>query len=191
MKIDTFNILWENFVYPIGTKIASLVHGDFRLDNEQLHMEYQRQKSVFRLFCNKIDYDEDDPKTLLDRHKACAALCVALLRTNPIKKYEPVADYPIDLGELSKHNEQLAAAVSLRTLEFFICCEETPDNLNEYFKRPYNLPKPQDPREGYGDAFTRTLFFSNLSGNIDLFLLAHIFFMIEQYLKLSDSIAEK
>ncbi len=82
--------------------------------------------------------------------------------------------------------QQYAAAVSIRLLDFLICCEEKKSDSGSYFHSPYNFPNPSNTEEHYEDALVRTLYFANLCGQLNLFLISHIFFLIERYLVLAD-----
>ncbi len=101
MTLDNFNILIESIALPIGREFEKQFNASFLLNAEQLHMEYQKQKLLFRLLCNKVTHD-DSSKNLLDRHKVCAALCVALIKLNPIYVYQDISDSTIRRGSFYK-----------------------------------------------------------------------------------------
>lgn len=179
MTEEYFHKLCENIISPLGNSMAKNLNADFALQEKKVYLEYQRQKTFFRLLCNKNTYDENG-SNLLDRHKVCAAFCVALIYANPIYfKDDQFEDNQINLGKCAKLNEQLAIASSLCLLRSFLKFEEK--EKENFDKDSFEFPKPHNEEEKYIDALVRTVFFAHLCGQLNLYLLAHIFFMIEQY----------
>lgn len=184
MTEEYFAKICNKIIRPLGNKMVKNLDATFVLCDKQVYLEYQRQKTLFRHLCNKNIYDENE-KNLLDRHKVCAALCVALLYSNPIySEDDTFDDNQINLGKGIKLNEQLAIASSLCLLRSFITFESNDGKKsNNYFNIDnfFEFPSPHQGDEPYVDALVRTVFFARLCGQLNLYLLAHIFFIIEQY----------
>lgn len=180
MTEENFAKICDKIICPLGNKMVENLDAFFELQVKQVYLEYQRQKTLFRHLCNKNIYDENE-SNLLDRHKVCAALCVSLLYSNPIySKDDTFDDNQINLGKGIKLNEQLAISSSLCLLRSFLKLEFNEQNYfdeNNFFE----FPSPHQGNEPYVDALVRTVFFARLCGQLNLYLLAHIFFLIEQY----------
>lgn len=183
MTEEYFAKICNKIIRPLGKKMVKNLDAIFDLREKQVYLEYQRQKTLFRHLCNKNIYDENETN-LLDRHKVCAALCVALLYSNPIySEDDTFDDNQINLGVGIKLNEQLAIASSLCLLRSFVTFESNNEQkLNNYFVSEFfKFPSPHQGGEPYVDALVRTVFFARLCGQLNLYLLAHIFFLVEQY----------
>ena len=151
--------------------------------------EYQKQKTFFRILCNKIKHSSEN-ENLLDRHKVCAALCVSLLKCHFIGRSSVrVSDQNHDLNQYNKLNEQFAVAVSLNLLKDFIKDElgnsDFGERNNLFPDNNFIFPNPQNNEEIYEDTIVRSLYFANTTGEVNLHLISHIFFLIEQYHLLS------
>lgn len=183
MTEENFTKICNQIICPLGQKMANNLDGYFELHVKQVYLEYQRQKTLFRHLCNKNVYNANETN-LLDRHKVCAALCVALLYSNPIySKDDKFDDTQINLGKGIKLNEQLAIASSLCLLRSFLVleCDKQQKEHNFFDDDFFEFPSPHQGEEPYVDALVRTVFFARLCGQLNLYLLAHIFFLIEQY----------
>lgn len=183
MTEASFTKICDEIIRPLGNQMAKNLNAIFELKVKKVYLEYQRQKTFFRHLCNKNIYDENE-SNLLDRHKVCAALCVSLLYSNPIySKDDTFDDIQTNLGKGVKLNEQLAIASSLCLLRSFIELECDKSQNPSYFNDNnfFEFPSPHQGDEPYADALVRTVFFARLCGQLNLYLLAHIFFLIEQY----------
>lgn len=184
MTEEYFAKICDKIIRPLGNKMVKNLDASFDLFEKQVYIEYQRQKTLFRHLCNKNIYDENETN-LLDRHKVCAALCVALLNSNPIySEKDNFDDHQINLGVGIKLNEQLAIASSLCLLRSFLTFEnnkEKNSNISFSGNEFFEFPSPHQGGEPYIDALVRTVFFARLCGQLNLYFLAHIFFLIEQY----------
>ena len=184
MTEEFFSLICRQIISPLGKKMANSFNAEFNLHEHQVYLEYQRQKTFFRHLCNKNIYDSTE-SNLLDRHKVCAALCVAILYSNLIySNSDHFDDADINLGEGFKLNEQLAIASSLCLLRSFIeSSVEKKQKEHSFFADNgfFEFPNPHQGEELYVDALVRTIFFARLCGQLNLYLLAHIFFLIEQY----------
>lgn len=199
MNRNNFGKLYSKIIIPIANDICSNIEGaflslqefqsdDYSVENfgfNQLYTEYQKQKSLFRIMCDKNIYDEN-AENLLDRHKVCAALCIAVIKCNVIFfESKGIDDSNVNFGVMSKLNEQLAIAVSLTLLKNFLIYEsknkKDVESKKFFPEDNFSFPHPQDTNETYADAIVRTLFFANLMGQLNLFLVAHILFLVEQY----------
>lgn len=188
MTKQAFHFIFEKVVLPISQGVFDSINDTNKLlliDEGLLYTEYQQQKTLFRLLSNKIDYDGNQ-KNLLDRHKICASICVALLKINTVSiEAQNLDDKTLRLGRVAMYKETIAAAVSLGLLSFLydnekkIKAEESVENAN--FSVHYTFPPREDKTEKYEDSLVRTLYFANVCGQLNLFLIAHIFYLIERY----------
>lgn len=183
IKLSLFKKIYDSLLCPIGQTMADNLSVNFLPNLDVVYNEYQKQKTYFRILCNKINYSYNE-EDLLDRHKVCAALCVAISKSSFLSCNAYQKDEVHDLNKYRKYNEQLAVAVSLEVLKSFIVAEcENDKSLANPFKQEefFIFPHPQNANEGYEDTIVRTLYFANTTGQANLHLIAHIFFLIEQY----------
>ncbi len=189
-KID-FDKMYKNIFIPMGTELCGNIKGSkFVPNNDTAYLEYQKQKTLYRLLCNKTEYNNQS-ENLLDRHKICAALCIALIKSNAICciDSEKMDDSNINVNNISKLNEQLAVAVSFEFLKQDMKKSKEFDRIKIFEDDKFIFPTPHNSKkakqETYEDAIVRTVYFANLLGQLNLSLLAHIFFMVEKYYILS------
>lgn len=166
----------------MGKEMGDHFHLIFTDNKDTVYYEYQKQKTFFRLLCNKLHFDQNS-ENLLDRHKVCAAICVSVMKASLLVCDEEIKDSTHDIADFKKYNEQLAAAVSLELLKSFIIAESKINKKKNPFEdhKSFIFPTPQNENETYEDTIVRALFFANTVGQSSLHLIAHILFLIEQY----------
>jgi hypothetical protein len=183
LKAD-FNILHEKIIMPLAEKISENSSSDYIRVSNLVFEEYLKQREFFRILCKKPVKNEDDPSTLLDRHKVCAALCVTICKCKLI--YKPNVVERDTVYDYHKLNEQLAVTVALSALKSYIRMNPDKSELIDSFEGDFFLfPDVSHSGEKYDDAIVRSLYMADVSNQMSLPLLAHIFFHIEKYHELA------
>lgn len=153
----------------------------FRLENEykqfqfcdnphSLYEEYLNQKTMLRILYQKKDGEQ---KTLLDRHKVCACMTVAIIKVRLLSgRIE--TDESFELSIASRINEQLAFMSTWELFLGFIRLHK------EETDKKYNLPNTYH-NDSFLDTFTRSLFFANQLNSLSTPLIANVFFLLEKY----------
>ena len=110
--------VWKTVIVPTYSSFNLRTGGllCFERSCEELRQYY---KEI--LESAKLHYMEDE-QTLLNRHKVCAALMIAVLKSKPIKKADPLYYTPDCDGRITiwPFNEQLSITVALSVLRTFI-----------------------------------------------------------------------
>lgn len=134
----------------------------------QIYQEYLNQKTLMR-----VVMDKPDNHHLLDRHKVCAAMTVAILKCRPVVKRTIDDDKgTFKLADASKINEQIAFYSCLSLLISFI--EKSPAN------KKFQLP-PTTHNVDFADTFSRSLFLANVQNSLCPELIANVYFLLESY----------
>lgn len=187
MTRNAFDTVYKKLITSIAeamcNNLGKAVNLKFTDNIDALYDEYQKQKTFFRLLCNKNQHNTDGPN-LLDRHKVCAALCVAIIRSHLLSSSDTINDNNRDMSKYHKYNEQLAISVSLNLLAAFIDAEYAKETDPTPFiseELAFTFPKPLNSNEDYEDTIVRSIYFANTVGQLNLHLIAHIFFQVEQY----------
>lgn len=140
-----------------------------------LYEEYLNQKTMLRFLYGK----EDNPKkSLLDRHKVCACMTVAIIKVRLLSSKLDTDD-GFELSNSSRINEQLAFMSSWELFKGFVILNgEKKDNS-------YKLPKTFH-NGSFLDTVTRSLFFANQLNSLSTPLIANIFYLLEMYCNLEE-----
>lgn len=172
MRRDDFYDFYENTIKR---------HANFFLENnkgysfhesaDRIYEEYLNQKTLMRLVLEKNNINQ-----LLDRHKVCAAMTVAILKCRPItcESIED-ADGSFKLSDACTINEQLAFYCSWSLMIGFIQASSA-----DIEKRKFILP-PTTHNDNFVNTFTRSLFVANVQNSLSPELLANIYFLLESY----------
>lgn len=135
-----------------------------------LYEEYLNQKTLLRFLYGKKDAPQKD---LLDRHKVCACMTVAIIKVRLLSGSVDTDD-GFELSIASRINEQLAFMSTWELFKGFIRLKGEKDNEN--FKLP-----PTFHNVSFLDTITRSLFFSNQLNSLSIPLIANIFYLLEMY----------
>lgn len=140
---------------------------------ERIYEEYLNQKTLMRVLLGK-----QSGVQLLDRHKVCAAMTVAILKCRPIVKLDVEDENGnFELAEASKINEQIAFLSSWSLQIAFITAEATKKNMVD---REFVFP-PTYHNSDFTDTFSRALFWANAQNSLSPELIANVYFLLEQY----------
>lgn len=140
-----------------------------------LYEEYLNQKTMLRVLYGK----ENEPeKTLLDRHKVCACMAVAIIKVRLLSS-KLDTDQGFELSNSSRINEQLAFMSTWELFKGFVTLNGEKNN------KEYKLPKTFH-NTSFLDTITRSLFFANQLNSLSTPLIANIFYLLEVYCNLEN-----
>ena len=141
-----------------------------------LYEEYLNQKIMLRILYEK----EDIPKRmLLDRHKVCACMLVAIIKVRLLSSNLETDD-AVSLSNASRINEQLAFLCTWELFMGFVILHGEANTAD------YTLPETFH-NASFLDTFTRSLFFANQLNSLSTPLIANIFYLLEKYCEMENS----
>lgn len=139
-------------------------------NSTSLYEEYLNQKKILRVLYgkeNKLD------KALLDRHKVCACMTVAIIKVRLLSSNLDT-DNGFELSNSSRINEQLAFMSAWELFKGFVILNGEDKDNN------YKLPETFH-NASFLDTITRSLFFANQLNSLSTPLIANIFYLLEMY----------
>ena len=172
MRREDFNEFYENTIKRHAQAFVDKNDGyTFYESADTIYEEYLNQKTLMRLILEKNNENQ-----LLDRHKVCAAMTVAILKCRPIacKRINDIGG-TFKLSDACTINEQLAFYSAWSLLIGFI---QAADKKQERVK--FILP-PTNHNGNFVNTFTRSLFVANVQNSLSPELLANIYFLLESY----------
>lgn len=144
-------------------------------NSTSLYEEYLNQKTMLRILYGK----ENTPdKPLLDRHKVCACMTVAIIKVRLLSSNLDTDD-GFELVNSSRINEQLAFMSSWELFKGFVILNGEKKNIN------YKLPTTFH-NKSFLDTITRSLFFANQLNSLSTPLVANIFYLLEMFCNSQD-----
>lgn len=174
-KID-FLDFYNNVIKKLGLRLENEYKQFCFCDNpHSLYEEYLNQKTILRILYDKKDGEK---KTLLDRHKVCACMTVAIIKVRLLSGNIKTDDSFI-LSSASRINEQLAFMSAWELFLGFIRLHREEEEKN------YQLPATYH-NDSFLDTFTRSLFFANQLNSLSTPLIANIFFLLEKYFEMEE-----
>lgn len=145
-----------------------------------VYEEYLNQKNLIRRILNKSNNKTDfGEKELLDRHKVCACMTIAIIKVR-LLTFEGALDNKTNkdyLIQATRANEQLAFYSAWELLKAFIKTRNIDDSKSQFklvFPTTYH-------DKSFKDTITRSLFYANAMNNLSVPLLANIYFLLERY----------
>jgi hypothetical protein len=172
MRREDFNEFYENTIKRHAQLFLEKNEGYcFQESADRIYEEYLNQKTLMRLVLEKNDSNQ-----LLDRHKVCAAMTVAILKCRPIT-CESIDDVSgkFKLSNACTINEQLAFYCSWSLMIGFIQASS-----KDVEKKKFVLP-PTTHNDNFVNTFTRSLFVANVQNSLSPELIANIYFLLESY----------
>ena len=172
MRRDDFNDFYVNTIKRNEQLFLDNNKGySFYESEDRIYEEYLNQKTLMRLILEKNNIHQ-----LLDRHKVCAAMTVAILKCRPIT-CESINDKDggFKLSDACTINEQLAFYCSWSLLIGFIQASD------ESMKNKKFILPPTTHNENFVNTFTRSLFVANVQNSLSPELLANVYFLLESY----------
>lgn len=169
-KID-FLDFYGNVVKKLGLRLEDEYKQFHFCDNpHSLYEEYLNQKTMLRTL-----YEKKDGENLLDRHKVCACMTVAIIKVRLVSG-NIETDNSYSLSSATRINEQLAFMSAWELFLAFIRLHKEEKDRN------YKLPDTYH-NDSFLDTITRSLFFANQLNSLSTPLIANIFFLLEKYLQ--------
>lgn len=139
-------------------------------NSSSLYEEYLNQKTMLRVLYGKEDKPE---KMLLDRHKVCACMTVAIVKVRLLSS-KLDTDKGFELSIASRINEQLAFMSTWELFKGFVLLH------GEYERKNFELPETFH-NGTFLDTITRSLFYANQLNSLSTPLIANIFYLLEMY----------
>lgn len=203
MTIEEYNKYYDKVIEPLMKNLVERNNNSdkkrfviaMRDSKESIYEEYQNQKTIFRLICDKpVPKSKDD--THLHRHKVCACLTVAIIKSHPLYAVEGFPDdKEFVLSKSPSVNEQLAFSAGLSLLRTYILADDTEGERKKYFEgKDFFIPesfKPYDNSQPSGILMVWSLYEANVLNNLSTPLLADIYFLLERYHELYSKFNEK
>lgn len=176
MNKTDFMLFYDSVVKKIGIRLqGEYEQFQFNDNPTSLYEEYLNQKTMLRILYEK---KEGENKTLLDRHKVCACVTVAIIKVRLISG-DIQTDKSFTLSSASRVNEQLAFMSAWELFLGFIRLHREETNND------YKLPDTYH-NVSFLDTFTRSLFLANQLNSLSTPLIANIFFLLEKYLEVEE-----
>lgn len=171
-KVD-FLDFYNNVVKKLGLRLEDEYKQFHFCDNpHSLYEEYLNQKTILR---NLYEKRNGENKSLLDRHKVCACMTVAIIKVRLVSG-DIETDNSYSLSSATRINEQLAFMSAWELFLGFIILHKEEKDKN------YKLPNTYH-NASFLDTITRSLFFANQLNSLSTPLIANIFFLLEKYLE--------
>lgn len=139
-------------------------------NSSSLYEEYLNQKTMLRVLYGKENVPK---KALLDRHKVCACMTVAIIKVRLLSSNID-NDEGFELSNSSRINEQLAFMSVWELFKGFLSLQK--QNRDEKYRLPDTYHN-----DSFLDTFTRSLFFANQLNSLSTPLIANIFYLLEKY----------
>ncbi len=177
MKKETFDALWNNGISIKAERIVDENKGNVVFDRES-------KERIFKEYNKLRDYTKisfmQNPDGLLDRHKVCACLIYAIIKSKPLV-YDNNEN---GVGMQYVFNESLAITIGLSLLYNYIVSSGS-ENA-QWLKSGFVFPKTDENRQAsYESLLCLMLFYDVKNKQYSILALANILFMIEEYTKLS------
>lgn len=165
-KLD-FNNLYAKTVKVLALQLINENSGFTFFDNpDGLYEEYMNQKTLLHWM-----YDKDD--SLLDRHKVCACLTVAIIKARLLASNLP-SDEKYKLCNANCANEQLAFLSSWELLKAFVVEKRKNEQTDFVLPRTFH-------NDTFEETVSRSLFMANQLNGLSTPLIANMFFLLEKY----------
>lgn len=177
-KIE-FKEFYNKIIKKLGEQFIQQYPQFIFCDNvSSLYEEYLNQKTMLRILYGKENKPE---KALLDRHKVCACITVAIIKVRLLSS-NIGDDKGFELSKSSRINEQLAFMSAWELFKgFVIARKEVETNCKDY-----KLPTTYH-NTSFLDTFTRSLFFANQLNSLSTPLIANIFYLLEKYCEIENT----
>jgi hypothetical protein len=146
-------------------------------NSSSLYEEYLNQKTMLRILYGKENKPE---KALLDRHKVCACMMVAIIKVRLLSSNLNTDD-GFELSNSSRINEQLAFLSTWELFKGFLILHGYGMGKDANYELPETFHN-----DSLADTVTRSLFFANQLNSLSTPLIANIFFLLEKYLEVKE-----
>lgn len=175
MEKETFFKYWDVIFLPKISELNKKTSNRVYLQDEKVELIWQEFQKQYRLFLETIE----NPVEQKDRHKIASLLVFALLKIEPLF-YPKDSEDPLEFlaNEILAFHGALGVIRSIRMK----CAHEERDSVVEkILKKGFIFPPCAPPNEDYPFHIYKSLHYSKINDTFDIFLYAHILFLIESY----------
>ena len=175
MEKETFSKYWDIIFLPKISELNKKTGKTVRLRDESPELIWQAFEKLNRSVLKKIE----NPAEQKDRHKIASLLALAILKIEPLY-YPKDAEDPLVLlaNEVLAFHGALGVVRSIRIQ----CARKEHDVIVEkILKKNFIFPPCPAPHEDYPLHIYKALHYSKMNNSFDIFLFAHILFLIESY----------
>lgn len=166
MTKNDFTEFYDAVIKKLGTRFANQYENIIFSDApESLYEEYMNQRTMIKTLYEKGE-------GLLDRHKVCACMAVAIIKLRLLSSELDSDRYKI--ASASRVNEQFAFICSWELFKGFVALH------SDGCSNTLELPKTYH-NASFLDTITRSLFYANQMNSLSVPLIANIFFLLERY----------
>ncbi|MBL7181211.1 MAG: hypothetical protein ABIK98_12585 [Pseudomonadota bacterium] len=187
MEKETFFKYWEVIFLPKISELNRKTNNAVYLQDEKVGLVWQEFEKLNQSVLKKIE----NPIEQKDRHKVASVLAGALLKIEPLFYPKDAEDPLVFLAnEILAFHGSLGIVRSIRIK----CAHEEKDSVVEtILKKNFIFPPCPPPYEDYLLHIYKSLHYSKINTSFDIFLFAHILFLIESYtiLQAKSQIMEK
>ncbi len=175
MEKETFLKYWEVIFLPKISELSRKTNNAVYLQDEKVELVWQKFEKLNQSVLLKIE----DPIEQKDRHKVASVLAGVLLKTEPLFYPENAKDPLVFLAnEILAFHGSLGIVRSVR----ITCAHKEKDSIVEtILKKNFIFPPCPPPHEEYPLHIYKSLHYSKVNDSFDVFLFAHILFLIESY----------
>lgn len=166
-KIE-FKRFYDDCIKIIAVRLIKEQEQYFFTDNlDAIYEEYMHQNVMLHMMYGKQN-------SLLDRHKICACVTVAIIKCHPLVNRDLQTDEAFSFGKLNDANEQLAFLASWELLKGFIVAKEKTDASTFVLPTTFH-------NCSFVDTVSRSLFMANQQNGLSSPLIANIYYLLEKY----------
>lgn len=179
MELYTFEKIWDEGIVPEAKRIVDENAGLLIFNEDSKIAVFNRYNEVNKICKLNFMFDSDG---LLDRHKVCAALIIAIVQVRPLISNRIADNY----GNYYAFNEKLAFIIALSVLASYV---NKADNRNKI--EQFVFPEISNSEELYEDIFCKMIRLDSCYNQLSILSIANILFLLEKYTLLAESISDK
>lgn len=175
MEKETFFKYWDVIFLPKILELNKKTSNTVYLQDKKVELIWQEFEKLYRSFLITVE----NPIEQKDRHKIASLLVFALLKIEPLFYPKDSKDPFVFLA-----NEILAfhgALGIIRSIRIKCAHEEKDSIVEKILKKNFIFPPCPPPNEDYPFHVYKSLHYSKMNDTFDIFLFAHILFLIESY----------
>lgn len=175
MNAVTFNTIWTDGIVVEAKNIVNDNAG-FVIFNEKTKEAILDRYNELNKMCKTHFMFHSDG--LLDRHKVCASLIIAIVQIRPLTSDRPTDSF----GDYYAFNEKLAFRVALSVLASYVNHARNDEKIDRFI-----FPEMKNTDEQYEDVFCKMIRLDNCYNQLSVLSIANILFLLERYTLLYDS----
>lgn len=175
MEKETFFKYWDVIFLPKISELNKKTSNTVYLQDEKVELIWQEFEKLYRSFLKTVE----NPIEQKDRHKIASLIVFALLKIEPLFYPKDSEDPLVFLA-----NEILAfhgALGIIRSIRLKCAYEERDSVVEKILTENFIFPPCSPPHEDYPFHIYKSLHYSKINGKLDVFLFAHLLFLIESY----------